>query len=369
MDATGLVDPEEFKMGASKQARPRKIFLVSMVAYLAAPAALAQNVTVYGQAHVSVDRSDDGETSRTLTASNSSRLGFKGTEDLGNGLKAVFQFETGVGMDGQGGNDGNGGPQSAGRLFTNGRDTYVGLSSAFGTIHVGRLPGANLWVYESNQFADQVGDAGNFTGAFFPGRLNNAIAYMTPDLGGFSARLTYAASEDPDVDENWGVKLGYARGGFNIAANYFSFGNAEDLSRTTVVTLGGSYDAGMFVVSAHIQSDNDLITSAPSGTSDRSVWNLGGGIRLGGGMLKGQYSSADDLDGIPDSGAEMWAVGYDYSLSKRTTVYAAYARTNNDGGFPYSATNYGKGDDVGAAIVNGVAQDPSSFSIGLIHKF
>lgn len=79
-------------MGVSKEAKPHKIFLVSMFAYLAVPAALAQNVTVYGQAHVSVDRSDDGETSNTFTASNSSRLGFKGSEDLGNGLKAVFQL-------------------------------------------------------------------------------------------------------------------------------------------------------------------------------------------------------------------------------------------------------------------------------------
>jgi predicted porin len=331
MAATGQVDAEELMMDESKEAAPCKMFLAAAAACLAMPVALAQNVTVYGQAHVSMDRSDDGQTRNTYVASNSSRLGFRGSEDLGNGLKAVFQFETGVGMDGQGGNDGNGGPQSAGRLFTNGRDTYVGLSSGFGTIHLGRLPGANLWVYESNQFADQVGDAGNLTGAFFPGRLNNAAAYMTPELGGFFGRLTYSAAEDPDRNATWGVKAGYGSGALNVAANYFSFGNLKSESRTKVATLGGSYDFGPFLLSAHVQRDRDLLTAAPSGRSNRTVWNLGGGVKLGGGMAKAQYSAAGDLSGTPSSGAEMWALGYDHSLSKRTTVYAAYAKTSNDG--------------------------------------
>lgn len=149
---------------------------------LASPAQ-ALELNVYGVGHLSADSVDDGTDSGTNVASNTSRLGFRGNHDLGNGLKAVFQIESGVDLTGQGGNDGNGGPAGEpSHVFTAARDSYAGVAGGFGMVIAGKLGGLNQWLYDYNLFGDQVGDLGNVWGASgLPGRVTNAVHY-TPDF-------------------------------------------------------------------------------------------------------------------------------------------------------------------------------------------
>jgi len=148
------------------------------------------NIHLYGVGHVSVDAVDNGEDVEGVAASNSSRLGVKGGIHFGSELKAVVQYETGVDLTGRGANDGNGGSDSSGQLFTTSRDSYAGLQyTGFGELVVGRLGGLNQWLYDYNLFADQVGDLGNLWGGHgLFGRINGSLQYTSPEFVGIKVR-------------------------------------------------------------------------------------------------------------------------------------------------------------------------------------
>ena len=171
----------------------KKVSVALMVvsAALSLPA-WALDLSVYGVGHLSYDGIDTGTDSSSYLHSNSSRLGFKADHDLGRGLSAFVQYESGVDLTGNGTGDGNGGCGTGtscnGQIFTRARDSFVGVKGNFGTVKFGRLGVLNQWVYDYNLFGDQVGDLGNIWGGdgTVPGRSNNAAQYSTPDFGGFS---------------------------------------------------------------------------------------------------------------------------------------------------------------------------------------
>ena len=191
----------------------KNILAIAIAAAVATPSAFAA-ATVYGVAHMSVDSVTNAANgaengSQTNVASNSSRLGIKGSEDLGAGLKAVYQFETTIALDGESTTGGWGGQ----------RNSFVGLGGGFGTVMLGihdtpyKLVGRKY-----DMFGDQIGDmrnltAGGTTGnikdttgaltgavindssAGFDLRPQNVIAYATPTFNGLSAMLAYSMDE------------------------------------------------------------------------------------------------------------------------------------------------------------------------------
>jgi predicted porin len=320
----------------------------------------ALELNVYGVGHLSADSVDDGTDSDTRIASNSSRLGFRGNHDLGNGMKAVFQLESGLDLTGQGGNDGNGGPAGeTSHVFTAARDSYAGVAGGFGMVIAGKLGGLNQWLYDYNLFGDQVGDLGNVWGASgLPGRVTNAVHYRTPDLGGLSVGLSYVPDENPATSTDASiVKADYATGALKVGGAYAKIGTAGNDWTVTAVTA--SYDLGQFSVGGGLQNESDI--GGVSG-ADRSSYTLGASMKLGAnGTLKAQYAisnfDADNMD------STQLAVGYDHALNPYTTVYVAYAKVDNDDLAAVSANNWGHGDNVGAA------GDPSALSVGLVVKF
>ena len=192
----------------------QKKIIALAVAGLVSGAAFADgsSVTVYGIADVTFDTvSTSGGTAAgaktgnyTRVSSNSSYLGFKGSEDLGNNLKAVFQFESGVTADAGGGAS----------MFGNARDTYVGLAGGFGQVALGtltaptRLLGTQIDV---NAGATGIGSnaallssktqtAGTVGAVDFDSRQGNAIAYSTPNMSGFGATVAYVSGENKTKD-------------------------------------------------------------------------------------------------------------------------------------------------------------------------
>lgn len=368
----------------------KKLVAIAIAAAFAPVAAMADtgNVTLYGVAHMSVDSVSGNATSvatkRLGVNSNSSRLGVKGSEDIGDGLKAIFQIETGVNLTGGSGvGDGNGGvgANTTGNTFSTARDMFVGVSGGFGTVTVGRQALANQWVYDSNYFADQLGNAAIFTDARQGGRANGMIIYKTNDMNGFNAALSYitgsslsnASLSTTEGKNSYGLKLNYAANGITANFGYFNLGTKVIATGAQTdnkpLTLAAGYDFGNGKVSAQYVKDK---LDAGGVSTTQNIYNIGGKYNLSGNsIIKAQYSKANDRTAAPNSGASMFAIGYDYNFSKRTTVYVSYAKVSNDahGGFDVDSYAHGVANGRIATTMVGSSEDPNAFGVGIVHKF
>ncbi len=360
----------------------KKLIAIAVAAVLAPAAAVAgtqtinitSDITIYGRAHVSVDGVSGiaANTNNTSVNSNSSRLGVKGEKSLGNGLKGMFQIESGVNLVGGTVPDGNGG-NATGQVFSTARDMFIGLGGSFGTIKAGRMGGANQWVYDSNLFADQLGDAGNFnSGRGVGGRLSGILTYETPDMSGFKAGLTYipAAALDAGATTgkgSYGAKLDYGNSGFGGHFAYFkvSTTTAAVVTDNKNTSLAGSYDFGKGMLTA--QYVNSKVNVGAASTT-QNIYNIGGKFSVSSdGAIKAQYSRAGNLSGTANSGANMLAIGYDHKLSDAMDMYVVYAKTTNEAAAAFTADNYGHGGKAGGLAVAG--EDPRGFGVGLSYNF
>jgi predicted porin len=211
----------------------KKKLITLAVAAAFAPAMAMAEVTVYGQAHLSVDsHSGNGGSTAAGTqdgmqiTSNSSRLGFKGGADLSNGMKALFQYEASVAAGTTGAS-----------LIDGTRDTFIGLGGGFGTILAGRLPLTNQYLYDVNFFADQVGDVGNLAvvGNIVGGRVSRALAYAAPTMGGVSVLAAFVPNTQESVgagqaaankQSSFTLRGSYSGGPVSAALSYQSIGVA-----------------------------------------------------------------------------------------------------------------------------------------------
>lgn len=342
-----------------------------LVAALAAGAAIstpavALDLSIYAVGHLSADNIDTGADTSGYIHSNSSRLGFKGSHDLGNGLSVLFQYESGVDLTGKGTGDGNGGANSSGQIFTRTRDSFVGVKGGFGTALIGRVGGLNQWLYDYNLFGDQVGDLGNLWGGDgLPGRIDHAVQYISPDLSGFNVGVTYAPDQGVNDTNVSVIKGNYVNGGLKVGAAYLNAGGGVGKNDHKATAITASYDLGAFNVGGGWQNETDI--GGVSG-ADRNKYTLGAAAKVGSnGTVKAQYVRAGEMDNTPNTSASQWAVGYDHAWDKNTTLYVAYAKTNNGTASAFSAYNYGHGDQGAPAIVNG--NDPSAISVGIVYKF
>ncbi len=330
-------------------------------ALLAPMAVMAGGPTVYGKVHLSTDLIDDGDNTDLNLSSNRSRLGVKGSEDVGNGLTVGYRYEWEVDVA----------DKSTRDLGV--RNRYLTLSGGFGTALLGThdVPFKTTG-RKADLFADRVGDLRNVT--FYDARQGNVIAYITPDLSGLKFTAAYITDMDKDyADDNsqdaYDLNLAFRMGKMLwMALDYMSidgdvFTAQEDADSWRFATVMKFGDAK---ITAHYSDYSDYNGSKDD---DRSSWSLGLAYKIGSGAVKFQYA-ANDLDGdIYDNDADefdvdakMWTVGYDHSLSKRTKLYALYSVMNDSldenpwsGGHGVSTTNKD--------------EDTSALSLGVIHKF
>jgi predicted porin len=239
-------------------------------------------------------------------------------------------------------------------------------SQDFGSIQFGRVGGMNQWLYDYNLFADQVGDLGNVWGGDgLPGRLDNAVEYITPTLSGFRLSLIYVPDEGGHNQHDEVVKADYAMSGFKLGAAYAKFGvGVAGLPSLEAGAVTASYELDSFNVGGQFQHVKNI--GGRSG-ADRNQATFGAAVKLGNATLKAQYTWSGELSGVSDSGARQMVAGLDYNLGKTTVVYFAYARTNNSANNAYSPFDYGHGDQGVPAILDG--KNPTAFSLGLIYKF
>lgn len=390
----------------------QKKLIALAVAGLASTGAFAQaNVTVYGVADASFDVvkiSGDANNelgNMTRVSTNSSLIGFKGAEALGNGLTAVFQFESGVAFD------------SAGSLAA-GRDSYVGVAGGFGTVVLGNLTGPTRALgaaVDVNAGATGIGansallgklgnnllgstdgnstysNAGNPTcgrssvcTSIFDTRWKNAIAYVSPSFAGLNATVAYVANENKTFNgqgpalntSGYDVGLKYANGPVMAAVTYnaVSLDNAAD-TKVSDLRVGGSFNFG----AASLRALFDLARADhfTGGKTTQAVYGLGATFNVTpASKLLGQVYVARDLKrnggSLDDTGAKLFEVGVEHSLSKRTMLKATYAMINNDKAAAYDfginavGINSATGVNNTFSTVGGTVQ---GISLGLRHTF
>ncbi|MFD2273333.1 porin [Undibacterium arcticum] len=225
---------------------------------------------MYGLADLGLDRQSGGTAGSVTKVSsgiqNGSRLGFKGTEDLGGGVSALFVLEMGIAMD-------TGNSNQSGRPF--GRQAYTGLKGDFGAVTLGRQYtaidgalcggtdpfGCGLAGTAGNLFSDGGTPTNDGNGS----RTNNAIKYTAPVTAGFNAEATYAPGEvagNNTAGRTMGGAIGYGNGPFNIKLAHNNVANATDTSRAKVTFLGGKYDFGPVALSLGLALNRDAFFPA-----------------------------------------------------------------------------------------------------------
>lgn len=414
----------------------QKKLIALAVAGLASTGAFAQsNVTIYGVADGSFESVSvgGGYASRTRLATNSSLIGFKGTEDLGNGLKAIFQVENQISLDGPGGATTN--SQSMGNGW-NTRDTFVGLTGGFGAVLAGYvstpqrstaakydlMPGAtgsgsslnmigrvNMGgVYQgaglvaNNSFSNSaVGgqNLANNVGTIF---RSQALTYVSPVVNGFNAVIAYVPNENRDntvapdtVKRNpfgWNAAFNYSNGPINASLAYLKLkdigigqgvsnavGNGEE--DHTNWLLGASYD---FSPSTKVSFMYDNykgklgLDSGSAATVKRNAWYLAGKQSFGANDLVVAYMRNDDnkVNGVGgsfgDTGAQAWSVRLAHNFSKRTQAYAIYTQIENEANAVYDFNAIDPAVPGGTGGGNGVVSagaDPRVLGVGIRHSF
>ena len=354
----------------------KNIIAMAVAAAVAAPAAAMADTTLYGKIHVSYDLwgGDTADSSDYSLASNSSRVGIKGKEVISDNLSLIYQWENGLDW----------GAEAGAGIGSETRNTFVGFTGGWGTAIAGRhdTPFKSLG-RKYDLFGDTIGDAraitrgrgASGTTAGFDERLDNVIAYATPNLGGFHAMGAYVSNWSGDdasgatrINNDYdalSVTAGYEIGGLMIDAGYEvhntdgAFGTTDEESAYRV---GAGYKIGGLKVVGLYQSISDLGFS--EGT-DVDMYGAGAAYTFGKSTIKGQYYAADDVDGMDDSDGTLWVVGYDYKMSKQTSVYAAYGSMESGMNAGYElASGTGHGE---RAAFDG--EDSNAFSLGLVHKF
>lgn len=357
--------------------------LIALAVMAAAGAASAQSsVTLFGivDATLQWTRGAPGDTRFRMTtgAYNSSRLGFRGTEDLGGGMSASFWLEAGVNNDDGSGqatiiNSGTNAAAGAGGLTFNRRST-VSLSGGWGEVRLGRDYTPSFWNLTVFDPFGYVGSGATMLAQAPLGpngiRASNSIGYFLPaNLGGFYGQVQYGENELPnnlgagvDAGRYFGGRVGYASGPFNVA---FGIGrtdvpNAPGADDILAMNLGGQWDFGMARLMAQFASDRNL---GGVGNVDGRGWLIGALVPVGPGEIRVAYSEYRVDTPLGDPRGRKLALGYVHNLSKRTALYATAAYLKNSGGGAFVVNSA-----VGPQPIGG-NDSSSALDVGIRHSF
>lgn len=313
----------------------KKTIIALAVAAASIGAAQAENTTLYGSVRMSYNYNDTADnvkdgvkdalklkgTSKVgQNPYSSSRIGVRGSNDLGNGLEAVYKFEWKVNTDG-------------GTLDQ--RDAYVGLTGDFGTFLIGRttLPFDDVASY-SDIFnglpAGHVRGA-NYSDRFDPGRESNVIAYVNPDIAGTGVEFTAGAIMNGEANKRhvdaWQVTAGYGANGITAKVGYTESISAEKDNNQNAVALALGYENDNFAILGNVERyDQDKVDAQPIS------WTVAGSVNVSeADKIYASYGQHDyDEPGRKDVKAA--GIGYQHNFNKRTRTWVEYGYT--DSGIP-----------------------------------
>ena len=349
----------------------KKLLTISVAATLSGGAYAQNNVTIYGIADTGLEYLTNAARNGTsndsvlrLSSGNlsGSRVGFRGTEDLGNSMKAVFQLESGIELD-------TGAMGQGGRLF--GRHAYVGLQSNAGAVTFGRQQNS---IYDLIIRYDPMSFSSRYSAlthdATFAGRPDNTIKY-TGSFGAVTATGFYSFGRNLDgevpgnskVSRNVGGGVSYSSGPIGVGIAYDQFqGNTiptQDQSAKRLA-VGGSYDFGVVKTFLGYRSLRDEVVAVGAPTVRSNLYwagltyNATPALKLTGAAYKTnrKNSGQDPLSVV---------LSADYSLSKRTDAYVTLGHADNKNGSNLGLNGFG------STIIAGESQ--TGLVIGVRHRF
>jgi len=351
----------------------KSLLALAVLTAVTGAASAQSSVTLYGKVDLGLVLDSGNTSGKSVRISSGvtggSRIGFKGVEDLGGGLKASFQLETGYCADSAApatvntlGTDGKKTGTTTVTNFCTGSNAFMGrqahgdLTGAFGAISAGRqysLGFNNLSTIDpfGTGFAGQVNNIVDPSGI----RLNNSAIYSTPNMGGLTASAEIAFGEQTgnwEANRETGAGLTYASGPAYVGFTFYDVGNSSGTgAQRKNYLLGGTYDFGVVKVHALAQKS--------TGAAGLDVLDIMGGVTVpvaGGNVLASYIRHNDRSSG--DQDANQLAIGYLYPLSKRTSVYTAYGRIQNQHGAAFT---------VGNATEPGTGN--KAFNLGVVHNF
>lgn len=360
----------------------RAMLLVAATGMWSAAVYADNSVTLFGYLNADIENvrgsGGAGLPSTWRQSNNLSFWGMKGTEDLGGGWRSFFQIQGNVFLD-----RGTGGVAD--------RDTFVGIAGPYGQLSMGfQLTPyrASTWIPVDPFYMNTIAGANSIIGnGFFPGgnaqgnasfdrRQAHNIYYTSPDWNGLIARVMYSlpnektATQTPSLlssalsYQNENVYLSYAYEQHN---SYFGPGTKDTGHR-----IGAAYTLG--AISFRAAAERLMYEPTPSTHLARWAWQLASVYKFGASSVRVSYIQAQAATGNAvvgvggigapgtDSGARQIALGYEYSLSKRTALYAIFSRLMNRSGTSY---NY----STNPVPVNTTGMTLTGFGFGLSHSF
>jgi predicted porin len=336
----------------------KSLIALAVLGTLSAGALAQSNVTLYGVVDMGLEQtrlSPGGSTLRQSSGIQSgSRLGFKGTEDLGGGMSASFQLE--MGLDASTGASGQGG-------LAFGRQSWVGLNGGFGSLKLGRQ---YVPLFGALDTIDPLGtgitgDGSGIAAVFrsYGVRMNNTVNYSTPGMGGFSAEVAYGLGEvagSGSTGSQFGFAGTYSGGPLTVVAAYHNQGQVAagvDTGDSRTALIGGAFDLKAVKLHGAFATNRDKDGAGISVGNSRD-YMLGVSAPVGPVSVMASYVRHDDRF-VANADAAYWQLAATYSLSKRTNFYTSYSTIKNE-----AAGTTGSG----AAGVN-----ISWINVGIRHKF
>lgn len=363
----------------------KTVLALATLAALSGTAFAQSSVTIYGVLDASLEnvKGEDSVTRVSSDAFNSSRIGFRGVEDLGAGLKAKFTLEAPINVDT--------GAAGTGTFWS--RSAWVGLEGGFGEVRIGRqdsLIGAlagNTNILGAQPY-DDLAIANTFSGSGSEyRRVNNGITYFLPKLvdglslaaqystaagsnsNGRSATLADERAND-SAGKTWGLSAQYLAGPFGIGAGYIN-SKYDDAGNKDIGWLAfASYDFGPAKLTGYYEQDDREVLESAATYDKRKVYGIKVGVPIGANFnLSAGVSKVDAAAFNEDREATIVAIKGVYTLSKRTALYALFTNTANDaptdvaGGLNVSGTG-----STAQAPVN-TDSTGRAFAIGVRHSF
>ena len=360
----------------------KSTFLLAALGTVAGAASAQSSVTMFGVVDLSLRYVNNNDATYQLAQDGmaGSRLGFRGVEDLGGGLKASFWLEGGLGPDtgtGSASFGNGGGSTGTTNAFEFRRRSTLSLSNQWGEIRLGRDYTPTFWnILVFDPFGiNGVGSSANlFVSAEIRGiaggsaaygtlvRANNAVQYILPNgiFGpGLYGQVMVAAGEAALANKFFGGRIGYAAGPFNVAAAY---GDTDvDVAGNVKLdnwNVGGSWNFGPAKLSGFYGSID--ISGLAAGNVKQDNWFVAVSAPIGQWNVRASYGQVKQGGILDGNRANEFAVGADYNLSKRTALYATYGSIQNTNtAYSVSAT--------GSALTRG--NDSNGAEFGIRHLF
>jgi len=317
----------------------KRSLLIAAVATLGAGAAMAQSsVTVYGRLNLTVERTKveltgAGSTTTTDLNNNSSRIGFRGVEDLGGGLKAGFVIEHGFNPDT--------GTTTGTRFW--GRESQLYLEGGFGKIHLGNMPASVAYFATADYVSMHNHDTGTSSDALYSfvstGQLQNAVAYTSPTFGGANFAIEYGLKEGVLANSPMAAAVNWDSGPLHLGLGFEKLGDAKSLA------LRALYEMGPFTFGGYYERG--------SGSNEVNNFRLAAMYTMGASEFHVNVGRRGDTNDFDNTDAKQFTLAYNYNLSKRTKVYTYY--TMLDAGVE--------------PLIPGGEFEFRSFAVGIRHNF